>query len=568
MRRTLSVLIIGLVAGCGRTDLSGCVSRSDAAGAADDVPDTTSDLSQSWLAFQLVNRDDSFEIHAVDISGRQPDRILSTEPFGITRTNYFELDAPVNQGAFRWSPDGSMLVYFGVPKITDSSPWWSPQFLVDFDNFSNPPAVEVVIEDNMSGGFSDAHWTADSRYLWFNRGQPSEMCPDIYLADLTDRVVRPGKLIFGAANCDRVKWSPDGYRFAYEHGLAWGTAPDDELMFVSAIDGQGTAPRRLYPPFPKWGHVYCWEWSPDGNWMTYVRPSDENSCGLYVVSVQGDQIGEPLQLSPDRNSECSCAFWSPDSRRLVFTMTKPPSNQTEFFQADFDDTATPVVSRVLSTLADGFTLGSEPLWLDPSRVIMSMESSDETETRVHLIDFREQSPVASALNVPQACAGTFLNNGSDSIGYLHWACSSRCGNNDTTTVLELKWVDVTGNDAPRSLGLYRSCFEAVATSADRSLYAMVARATAADQGLRDLYYIRVDAGTIPEAVRMENTRLDLKVSPKIRTLAWSPNGEAIAFVDDDSVLYWVAARQSARTHRLTTPSTGTVGYAWRPAGTQ
>jgi Tol biopolymer transport system component len=125
-------------------------------------------------------------------------------------------------GAFAWSPDGSLIAYFST-SVGNEGPGRTALMLMDA-NGSNPVA----------------------------------------LSDLGPRKKYPGSLA----------WSPDGKRLAY--------VPPHESneAHIYMIDRDGSNRERLIVPAD---HYFDLSWSPDGDWLAYASGLDEPA--IYALNV-------------------------------------------------------------------------------------------------------------------------------------------------------------------------------------------------------------------------------------------------------------------------------------------
>ena len=116
--------------------------------------------------------------------------------------------------------------------------------------------------------------------------------------------------------------SPDGSRIAFIK------IPDSQTPFTMGelwlMDADGSNARKLTDVDA--GHGYAANWSPNGEWLAFVRRentgdesanelSDSLISNIYLVQVQS---GELKQISSLTNGRAETPHWSPDGNTLAF----------------------------------------------------------------------------------------------------------------------------------------------------------------------------------------------------------------------------------------------------------
>ena len=112
---------------------------------------------------------------------------------------------------------------------------------------------------------------------------------------------------------DDPKLSPDGKQILF-------TLPPwlkGELMVIN-LDGTGLRKLLADPPRPA---NMSGKWSPDGKWIVYEAfdPDLRPSIQVYVTDAQGLNS---FQIAADIEEDVYGPFWSPDSKRIGFTVSK------------------------------------------------------------------------------------------------------------------------------------------------------------------------------------------------------------------------------------------------------
>lgn len=119
-----------------------------------------------------------------------------------------------------------------------------------------------------------------------------------------------------------ARYSPDGKQISFIK------IPDSQTPFTVGelwlMNADGSNPRKLADVDA--GHGYAANWSPDGNWIAFVKrenAQEQNAdqaaesliSNIYLVSVQ---IGELKQITSFTNGRAETPHWSPDGNTLTF----------------------------------------------------------------------------------------------------------------------------------------------------------------------------------------------------------------------------------------------------------
>jgi Tol biopolymer transport system component len=138
----------------------------------------------------------------------------------------------------------------------------------------------------------------------------SDLCAsgDVYVRDLASgevRQVTTEGFYIGAV------WSPDGTRLAVEDSNAgWANRPHP-FRIVDLTTGAMETPSVLENT---WFSPH--DWSPDGEWLSGVRPNDGNTRSSVVVSLR---TGEFITLASPVNAAVGRSTFSPDGRFVAFS---------------------------------------------------------------------------------------------------------------------------------------------------------------------------------------------------------------------------------------------------------
>jgi TolB protein len=230
------------------------------------------------------------------------------------------------------SPDGRMLAF-----MSDRSGTWAV-YTMPFDR-SSPP--QRVSHDANGEWYPD--WSPDGASLVYHRIDPATSVASLFRYDLATRReqplgsrdtgrsgarwVSPDSILYvcrGAGICSMSANGEDrGVAFGLAGGghdpalspdgrwIAWIDPLDDDSQdaFVASVDR--TLQQRITTD-P--GRTYGLDWSPDGRFLCYNTEYDGNA----EIFVHDVQTGERRRITTD-SSEDHLPRWSPDGRFILFT---------------------------------------------------------------------------------------------------------------------------------------------------------------------------------------------------------------------------------------------------------
>jgi Tol biopolymer transport system component len=235
-----------------------------------------------WLAFSAKTKagDRDLFLMRADGSGRRH----------LTDTREF------NEAGVRFSPDGTKLFYYRMPKseAVDNNNYGTFDLVL-----ANADGTEPV---NFGRGFQWASWGPDGRQL------ACLAAKEIQIIDIASRKVVRQFPRHGIIS--QLIWSPDGRRFT---GTANGLGPYWCIGCLDPETGKITAVCEI-------DRYNCTsDWAPDSQHIVYARgiiPDQPGRAELWVASADG-RDRRRLYAEADRHIYGACA--SPDGKYVLFT---------------------------------------------------------------------------------------------------------------------------------------------------------------------------------------------------------------------------------------------------------
>ena len=381
------------------------------------------------------------------------------------------------------SPDGKFVAF-----LSDSAGefdlWLSQVGTGRFNNLTQDvPALAPSGFIVRKLGFS-----ADGAEIWFN---PSDSKP-LLLMPLTGGAPRP----FLREGANTPAWSPDGNRLVYFFKPVGG-----DPMYVA--DRTGANAREFMPPDGQGTlHNNNPVWSPNGDWIYFVRgtdPQDEMNIDVWRVRGSGGL--------PERLTELHTAanFLAPlDDRTLVYVARAADWSGPWLWALDVERK----VSRRIPTGVDQYT--SVAASRDGKRIVATVAHPTANLWRVPLfpdrsVEERDVQPYPLPVQTGRALAPRF---GGTSLFYL-----SARGPADGL------WKVQNGQSTELWRGVDGALFEPPAVSPDGQRAAVVVR----QEGKRRLIVLSAD-GTNPRTVAAS---IEIEGAAGQGAAAWSPDGTEI-----------------------------------------
>jgi TolB protein len=202
------------------------------------------------------------------------------------------------------------------------------------------------------------------RELVFARGEPSKS--ELYVIREDGRGLR--RLTRNTVGDYGPAWSPDGRRILF----ASGRDGDDELY---VMDANGRNVRRLTRNRRR--HDLNGQWSPDGKSIAFAsdraRPGEHEIFVMRANGTGARRLVRTVNHSGWQDAQFS-PVWSPDGRRLVFSMTVSEGNP-ELFVVGVNGRG---LKRLTFTRGDSETFGDDtmPDWSRDGRTIVFVSNRE------------------------------------------------------------------------------------------------------------------------------------------------------------------------------------------------
>jgi len=211
------------------------------------------------------------------------------------------------------SPDGKFVAFLS-DRDGPFDVWLSQVGTGRFLNLTQGKQGELL-ELTRSTGFS-----GDGAEVWL-RGGPVVSDAPIRLMPLMGGPPRP----FLPRSSVAVSWSQDGSRIVYHTGK-----PPGDPIFVA--DRTGARATQIFIDPNAGGHCHFPVWSPDGNWIYFVRGI--NATGEMDIWRIAPSGGPPERLT---NRNTSIAFLAPlDARRLLYVSPAEDGSGPWLYSLDLD----------------------------------------------------------------------------------------------------------------------------------------------------------------------------------------------------------------------------------------
>lgn len=221
----------------------------------------------------------------------------------------------------------------------------------------------LVAAGVVAGGATAPAADRAPRELVFARGEPSTS--ELYAVREDGSALR--RLTRNRVGDYAPAWSPDGER------ILFGSNRDgDDELFVMDADGRNV--RQLTRNTRS---DLTARWSPDGKWIAFssdrARPGEPE---IFVMRANGSGVRRLIRTrnDPNRQDAQFSPVWSPDGRRLIFSMTVAEGNP-ELFAVGVDGRG---LKRLTFTRGDIETFGDDtmPDWSRDGRTVVFVSNRE------------------------------------------------------------------------------------------------------------------------------------------------------------------------------------------------
>ncbi|MXZ97982.1 MAG: hypothetical protein F4Z23_02955 [Acidimicrobiaceae bacterium] len=282
---------------------------------------------------------------------------------GIGDTNWIEQSDGANKRSigllWRFSPDGRLALHSVFDQVGEER-IYSHTVVEDLESGSR------VIIDVDESNVRYAEFTPDSRRVTWVTQSPTSSLQDLWMMDVdgSNKVKLLTEAVGDLPGSAKIRWSPDGTRFAYVRGyggigtqflvadaasgntimelgiskcnyLMW--APDSahlisdnrEGFVFNTQTGETITQRDLYTGDPRYGRIRNVRWSPDNQAIAYIleeeTPSDSPTILFSDISTElwiADANGQNKRKLVEDNAGYDFR-WSPDGTRIAYSILTP-----------------------------------------------------------------------------------------------------------------------------------------------------------------------------------------------------------------------------------------------------
>jgi Tol biopolymer transport system component len=264
-------------------------------------------------------------------------------------------------GAACFSPDGKIMAYVSQRGVLDPTFSWGQQSLILRDIQTGEERELIPRSSQLVRGRTRLKWSPDSDEILFV-GRDQTGPPGAYVLNIHNSSFESitGEKDFKGAD---VVWENDSNKFYYFYrgdvekngvysidrnsheetkilsennimGLTYRSG-NNELAFISGnvikrlnLDNYEVAEFFKLDPGVK--HSYI-EWSPDGNWLYFMKCFGEGTVELWRVNANGNNV----QLIGKSFPHLTNLSIHPDGKRLAFTVSRSDENSSIWVMRNF-----------------------------------------------------------------------------------------------------------------------------------------------------------------------------------------------------------------------------------------
>ena len=251
-------------------------------------------------------------------------------------------------GAACFSPDGKTMAYVSLRGVLDPTFAWGQQSLILRDLQTGEERELIPRSSELTRGRARLKWSPDSDEILFV-GRDQTGPPGAYVLNIHNNSFESitGKKDFNGAD---VVWANESNKFYYfyrgetekdgVYSIDRNSYEETKILSESNIQGMARRPGKnelaviagnvikllnlennevaeVFELEPGVKHTYI-EWSPDGNWLYFIKCTGEKTVELWRIDAQGDN-GQLVEKSFPHLYNLAI---HPDGKRLAFTVGK------------------------------------------------------------------------------------------------------------------------------------------------------------------------------------------------------------------------------------------------------
>ena len=305
----------------------------------------------AWLAFNILEGEDTYGLHIIGVTGGEAIRLTSMAGIGIC-----------------WTADARAITFADRPSTTEAFALYSIDVTTrQRTRLTNPPA----------GSFGDTAcaWSRDGRRLAFTRFA-TRYDADVFVTDLGSGAA-PIRLAVGRGGIDDLEWTPDDRTIVFTNHPGLRMVPADGSgppVDIRGAEGEIAHPTFSHPSaegvvsfaFQEQGtswSAHLWRTVAPDTHVTWKSPSDAtvefpdltpdgqrlayvDDGQVWTAAIDGSQARQVTFHGNAADARIiTSPRWSPDGRRLAFSV--PVDTHRDIYLIDADG-------------ANSFRLTSEP----------------------------------------------------------------------------------------------------------------------------------------------------------------------------------------------------------------
>lgn len=269
------------------------------------------------LAYASYQSDDTYQIFTMNADGSNQAQLVPSEPTTATlmaqpRNNYYP----------EYSPDGSLLTYWNVDKVTftDAEICCQSAYVLRFLHTDG-----TTSDLTLPAGDSRTSWSPDGSSIAIAAYAEGAAESDIAIFDLATQHIT---FLTSAPESDQQPaWSPDGTFILYSH-----FGPTGPSLYTADIFGINQRPFETGTE-----NASEADWSPDGGQVAFVVYY-ENSSQIFIINTDGSGLvqlthTDGYSQSPDWSPDGSLIAYSLDNQ--IYVMNADGSNPVNISNNDF-----------------------------------------------------------------------------------------------------------------------------------------------------------------------------------------------------------------------------------------